>query len=347
MAKHVKLSDLLIFTNQFASMMRSQLQLVDVLDNLAQETPGADLRGAIEDLAHDVRSGVDFGDALANHPGIFSDIFVNVVRSGMESGRLAESLTQVSVYLQKADALSRKVKGALTYPAFMLLVFFGVFNAMVFFILPRFEAIFSTMGKELPGPTQFLLDVGEVWANNWYYIVGGVVFLWFAFLLWIATQEGRYTWDHYKLKMPVVGNLWRMSSLARFLRTFAVQLHNEVALLKALHLSAYATGNAYVENAILLIAEDVERGISISQSFREYDVFSGIVLQMVSAGEEAGTLAELLLSASDYFEQLLDNQTQVVTGLINPILTVVMGFSIAGMMVAAFLPVFSMGSVVG
>ena len=347
MAKQVKLADLLIFTNQFASMMRSQLQLVDVLDNLGQETPHGHLKDAIEDLAEDVRHGVDFGDAMADYPNLFSDIFVNVVRAGMESGRLAESLTQISVYLNKSDVIGRKVKGALSYPIFMLVAFFGVFNAMVFFILPRFAVMFSSMGKDLPGPTQVLLDVGQFWANNWYFIIGGMICFMIGFAIWTATRDGRYIWDQYKMRFPIIGNLWRLAALAKFLRTFAVQLHNEVQLLRALRLAASSSGNAYIEESIFMIADDVERGVSISKAFQEHDVFSGIVLQMIAAGEEAGTLSELLLSAADYFERLLDNQTDIVTSLINPILTVVMGLSIAGMMVAAFLPVFSMGSAVG
>jgi type IV pilus assembly protein PilC len=343
----VKLANLLVFTNQFASMMRSHLPLVTVLENLARETPQKELRETIEEISDGVQSGVDFGDCLAAHPKVFDDVFVNVVRAGMISGKLASSLTQVSEYLEKADAVGRKVKSALSYPIFMLVAFFGVFNAMVFFILPRFAVMFSGSGKELPAPTRILLDIGDVWKENWYFILGGIAILFVAITVWIATQEGRYLWDRFKLNVPIVGNLWRMSALSRFLRTLSVQLHNEVSLLRALQLAASSSGNVYIEESLYHIADDIERGVGISDAFQEYNVFSGIVLQMISAGEEAGTLDELLLSAADYFERLLDNEIGVVTGLINPILTIFMGLGIAGMMVAAFLPVFDMGSAVG
>ena len=347
MASGKDLANLLIFTNQFASMMRSKLQLVDVLDNLAEETPGKALREAVENIASDVRRGIDFGDALASYPRIFGDIFVNVVRSGMEGGRLDESLTQISIYLNKTDIINRKLKGAFSYPIFMAAAFFVMFNAMVFFILPKFESMFTQMNKELPAPTRILLDIGAFWKENWYIILGSIPLMALVVIVWVSTRNGRLIWDEYKLKVPVVGDLWRMAALARFLRTLAVQIHNEVSLLKALVLAAASSGNTFIEEAILMIADDVERGVSVSHAFREYQVFSGIVLQMISAGEEAGNLSELLLSAADYFERLLESKTEAVTGLINPILTVVVGLGIAGMMLAAFLPVFSMGELSG
>ena len=342
----VKLADLLIFTNQFASMMRSQLPLVDVLVNLARETPQKDLRACIEEISEDVENGVDFGDALAAHPDLFDDVFVNIVKAGMMSGRLADSLTQISEYLDKADTISRKVRGALSYPLFMLVAFAGVFNAMVFFILPRFEAMFASFDRELPVATRVFLAIGGFWREHWYLLLGGAALLVIAMLSWLATHEGRYLWDQHKMRLPVVGRLWRMAALSRFLRTFSIQLHNEVELLASLELAATTSNNVFIEESLHLIAEEVERGVSITGSFEKYEVFDGIVLQMIAAGEEAGTLDELLMSAADFFERLLDNQVQVVTGLINPVLTVFMGASIAAMMVASFLPVFDMGSAV-
>lgn len=341
----VKLSELLIFTNQFASMMRSQLPLVSVLENLAQETPQKDLREAIEDISEDVQNGVDFGDALEKRPKLFDDLFVSVVKAGMMSGRLADSLTQISDYLTKTDNVNRKVRGALSYPIFMLVMFFGVFNGMVFFILPRFESMFVSFGKDLPEATRILMTIGGYWRENWYLILGGVGVFVVTWLAWLSTQDGRYLWDQYKMKIPVLGRLLRMSPLARFLRTFAVQLQNEVPLLHALRLAAATTGNTYIEESLYIIADDVERGVSISDAFAKYDVFTGIVLQMIAAGEEAGTLDELLLSAADYFERLLDSQVEMVTSLINPVLTIVMGLGIAAMMVASFLPIFDMGNI--
>lgn len=342
----VRSAHLLIFTQQFASMMRSNLQLVEVLDNLARETPQARLREVVEEVSDKVKHGIDLGDALAEHPNVFSDIYVNVIKAGMMSGRLGESITQISNYLAVMDDVGRKVRSAMSYPIFMVIAFFFVFNGMVFFILPRFSKMFSNFGKELPAPTQILIDLGDFWAANWYLILGGGALGAFSFAVWIASEDGRAIWDKAKLRLPLMGNIWRMGALSRFLRTLAVQIKNEVSLLDALVLSADASDNVYIRETIYQIAEDVERGAGLSNAFREHEIFHGIVLQMIAAGEEAGTLDELMLSSADYFERLLYDQLESVTGMINPLLTVFVGLAVAGMMVASFLPVFQIGSAV-
>lgn len=334
---------LLIFTQQFASMMRSNLQLVDVLDDLARETPQKHLRLAIQDVAERVKHGVGLGDALTEHPGVFGEVYVNVVRAGMASGRLGEAISQVTIYLQVMDQVARQVRGALSYPLFVMAAFFVVFNGMVFFILPRFAMMFKSFNKALPWPTQVLLDIGDFWAAHWYLVLGGIALLVGCFWQWTASEDGRALWDRWKLGIPILGPLWRMAALSRFLRTFAVQVKNEVLLLDALVLSAEASANVYIRDTIYNIAEDVEKGVTVANAFRDYEVFHGIVLQMIASGEESGSLDELLLSAADYFESLLRDRMQTVTGLINPVLTVFVGIAIAGMMIASFMPVFQLG----
>lgn len=333
----------LIFTQQFSSMIRSSLPLVDVLDNLAEETPQRALREVIYDIADDVRSGRDLGEALADHPDAFDDVYVNVVRSGMEAGLLGPALEQIAHYQRVVHETARRVRAALTYPAFVLGAFGVVFNIMVFLILPRFEKMFSSFGRELPAPTVFMLDLGAFWAANWWLLLGGAAVTIAAFALWLKTYEGRRTWDELKLRIPLLGTLWRMAALAKFLRTFAVQVKNDVPALAALGLAADACGNTYLSEVLYDIADSVERGQGIADSFREYDVFHGIVLQMISSGEEAGVLDELLLSSADYFDSLVQDLIDRITSLINPILTIIVGLGIAGMMIACFLPVFQMG----
>ncbi|CAK0773470.1 putative Type IV pilus assembly protein PilC [Gammaproteobacteria bacterium] len=343
----VSTSSLLIFTSQLSSMIRSQLPLVDVLQSLTQETPTGTLRNTMEEVVEDVRHGVDFGDALAEFPLVFDQIYVNIIRAGMMSGRLGESIEHIAIYLKKMDESSGKIRSALAYPIFMFISFIVVLNGMIFFILPRFKAMFSSFGKDLPKITQMLMDFGDWWQANWYWVILGSGLAVIAAGVWVATNEGRYLWDQHKLRLPAVGNLMRLAALSRFLRTFAVQLQNEVELLPSLQLASGAVANVYIEDLINAIIDDIERGKGIAESFREYEVFSGIVLQMIAAGEEAGTLDMLLLSAADYFERLLDNELERWTALINPILTITVGLAVAGMMVAVFLPVFDMGKAVG
>ncbi|PCI40841.1 MAG: hypothetical protein COB46_05935 [Rhodospirillaceae bacterium] len=343
----VKTTHLLIFTEQFSSMMKSSLQLVDVLDNLAKETPQKHLRKVVEMVSRDVKHGLDFGDSLAKHPLVFDDIFVNVVRSGMESGQLSSALGQITTYLQVMDKMTRQIKNAMTYPIFMMAALFAVFNGMIFFILPRFSTMFSSFGKELPPVTQALMEIGDFWASSWYLVIGGGAMIIVGFATWISTVDGRALWDEHKLHIPILGNVWRMGALARFLRTLAVQMKNGVRLLDALFLAGDASNNIYIRDIIYRIANDVSIGKGLAQAFREHAIFQGIVLQMIAAGEEAGKLDDLLLSSADYFDRLLADRLDTVTGLINPVLTMFTGLFVAGMMVAIFMPVFQMGNVVG
>ncbi|CAK0774171.1 putative Type IV pilus assembly protein PilC [Gammaproteobacteria bacterium] len=343
----VPLSSLLIFTSQLSSMIRSQLPLVDVLESLTQETPHGVLRNTMDAVVEDVRHGVDFGDALAEFPDVFDQIYVNIIRAGMMSGRLGDSIEHIAIYLKKINESRDKIRSALTYPIFMFASFIFVLNGMIFFILPRFKEMFASFGSKLPIITQWLMTFADWWRQNWHLVMLTIGVMVFSFIFWIATSEGRYLWDKYKLRILVFGNLIRLAALSRFLRTFSVQLQNEVELLPSLKLAAGTVSNVYIEDLIYSIIFDIERGKGIADSFREYEVFSGIVLQMIAAGEEAGTLDILLLSAADYFERLLDNELERWTALINPILTIIVGLAVAGMMVAVFLPIFDMGKAVG
>ena len=346
MTAAVKLSQLLIFTKQFSAMIASQLQLVYVLENLAKETPHRRMRQTLDDVLDDVLNGVDLGDALAQFPKVFSDVYVNVVRAGMQSGQLGNALAQMAEYLESADAMSRKIRGALTYPMFLLVAFIVVFNVQVLLILPRFEEMFANFDEELPAPTLFMLAAGKFYVQNWPYLLGVIVAVTIGFIAWTSSDDGRRIWDKLKLQVPVIGRTLRLGALSRFLRTLAVQVHNMVPLVTALRLSASASGNRFIEETIFTIADDVELGVGIAESFRRHDIFTGIVQQMIASGEQASELDELLMSAAVYFDSLLNDQVQTMTELINPVLTIVIGLAIAGMMVAAFLPVFQISGAI-
>ncbi|WP_439816526.1 type II secretion system F family protein [Zavarzinia sp. CC-PAN008] len=337
----------LIFGRQFASMIRSGLQLVAVLENLARETPNRPLREAVRDIVRQVSNGTDLADAMARHPQIFNGVFVGLVRTGMESGRLSEALYQIVEYLERVNDVNRRVLSAAAYPLFLLVMFVGTITGMMFFILPQYEKVFKGFNRELPGPTRFLLDLGVVIEDNGLLIasVAGVVLA--GFVAWIATPAGRLHWDRVKMRVPVVGPIWRLAALARFSRTLAVQVSNHISVVRALRLAAAAAGNRHVEVLALGMASDIESGVSVARVFREQELFAGIVAQMVASGEEAGQLDELLLSAAVYFDSLLVQRIDTVTSLVNPTMTAVMGAAISGMMIAAFLPVFDLPGAMG
>ena len=333
---------LVIFAKQFSSMMGSGLQLVSVLDNLARETPHRRLRLAVAEIGRLVTNGSDLADALERYPRLFNGVFVGLVRSGIEAGRLGGALAHIVDYLDRVDQVNRRVAAAAVYPAFVLLTFLGVASGMIFFILPKYETIFRGFGKSLPAPTQFLLDLGHGLTDHAAGLGTALLALVAAVALPLSTARGRQGWVRAKLHLPGMGAVWRLAALARFSRTLAVQVSNHVSVIRALHLAAGAAGNRYVEGLVHGIALDIELGAGITQAFKERELFSGIVLQMISAGEETGRLDELLLSAANYFDSLLMQRIEAVTGLINPVLTAFVGASTAGMMVASFLPVFDM-----
>ncbi len=333
---------LLIFARQFSSMTRSNLRLVTVLDNLARETPQRRLRAAVADVARQVTMGTDLADALDRHPRLFGGVFVGLVRSGLEVGCLGESLGHVVEYLDRVQEVNRRVSSAAVYPVFVLLTFLGVASGMIFMVLPQYQRVFAGFGKALPGPTQFLLSIGDLLRDH--ALTLGVSALLFGTLasVTLSTRSGRLAWDRAKLRVPLFGQIWRLAALARFSRTLAVQTSNHVPIIRALRLAAAAAGNAHVCSLVEGIADDVEVGASVTEAFRSREMFAGIVVQMIGAGEEAGQLDELLLSAANYFDSLLMQRIEMVTGLVNPALTGFVGLSTAGMMMASFLPVFDM-----
>ena len=338
----VRTSSLYIFTRQFSAMIGGRLHLVVALANLARELPRGKLRDVLERVTEDVRAGVDMADSMSSYPKVFSSLYVSIVRSGLNSGQLADALQQLSNYLEQTDTVSKKVRSAMTYPVFVTLVFVVVFHMMTFLILPRFGKMFETLGKDLPGPTQFMMDLGDAYIDNWVLLAiffgGGILML----VTWLATEDGKRLWDEWKLKIPLLGEVWRLTAFARFSRTFGMQLRYGIPAIEALRTSADAASNTYLSDSVHDIATRVEQGSSLKDAFRGEEVFGDVVVQMIATGEEAGTLDELLISASEYFETILLQRLNSITSMINPLLTAVVGMGIAAMMVAAFLPVFEL-----
>ena len=336
-------ADLLVFTRQFAAMINSNLPLVHVLDSLTRETQKKSLRAALQDVVRKVRNGGEFDRALADHPQVFNPTYVGVIRAGLQSGQLAEALQQISEYLTSLDKVVKKMRAAFIYPALLVTAFLITFHILVFGVLPQFETLFGSFGKELPGPTRFVLAIGHVYGAIWPYLLASMAFAAAAFLFWRRTN--RTTYDRLKLRIPLVGPLMRLSALARFAHTLAIQVKNSVSLLEAIRVAAPASNNSYVEESLRQIATDIEHGQGIAQAFARQELFRGVVQQMISAGEQSGELSEPLRSAATYFEGLWVQRVDAVISLINPLLTAIMGLLISGMLIAAFLPVFEASGV--
>lgn len=338
----VSASSLYILTRQFSAMINGRLNLIVALGNLAKQSPRGQLHDVLHDVTEDVRAGADLADALAEHPKIFSRLYVSVVRSGLTSGRLADALSQLSDYMEQRDTVTRNVRTAMTYPIFVTVVFIGVFHMMTFVILPRFASIFGTLNKDLPAPTQFMMDLGDAYIANWPFIAAAVVIAVVSIVVWVSSEEGRTLLDEWKLRVPKFGTMWRLASYARFCRTFGVQLRYSIPAVEALRHSAEASGNAFLESSVQEIADRVENGSTLVDAFDGAETFGNVVVQMIATGEQAGTLDELMISAADYFDTMLIQELRTITSMINPLLTAIVGIAIAGMMIAAFLPVFEL-----
>jgi type II secretory pathway component PulF len=336
-------SDVLVFTRQFAAMVNSNLQLVPVLESLTRETTKRGLRTALQDIVAKVRRGGEFDRALADHPKIFNPTYVGVVRAGMQSGQLGEALQQVSEYLSALDKVMKKMRSAAIYPALLITAFLITFHILVFGVLPRFEVLFSNFGQELPAPTRFVLAIGDVYARSWAMLLAVICAIAAAILIW--TRKNPISFDRMKLRVPLLGPLLRLSALARFSHTLAIQVKNSVSLIEAIRVAAPACNNRYAQASLREIADDIERGQGIAQAFARQELFRGVVQQMISAGEQSGDLGEPLRSAANYFENLWIQRVDAFIAIVNPVLTAVIGLLISGMLIAAFLPVFEVSGV--
>ena len=338
-------ANLLIFTKQFAAMIKNNLPMVPALKSLARETPNRKLRLVLQDILDKVRAGQDFDRALADYPKIFNPTYIGVVRAGMQSGQLGDALTQIYEYMANLDSVIKKARSAMVYPLLLVVSFAIVFHMMVFGILPRFETLFAQFGKPLPGPTQFVLLIGEIYKAIWPSVLTIIAAMSVSLYVWLGLPSGRATFDRIKLSIPLIGPLMRLSALARFARTLGIQVQNSVSLLDAIRVAAPASNNKHVEASLNEIANEIERGQGIAQAFQKQELFRGVVQQMIATGEQTGQLSEPLLSAANYFEALWTQRLDAVITLINPALTAIMGLLISGMLVAAFLPIFEASGV--
>lgn len=339
----LKLDDIVIFTNQLSSMITAEVPLPDVLNNLAEETPNPVLQNAIYDIREQVNRGIDFSDAVAERADIFTPIYINMIRAGMSSGMLKTTLKQLSRYLTQSAETEGKVKSALTYPAIMLVVMTIVVYIMLTRILPMFQTMYNTLGGELPEITRFVLKISaflQEYGLLSFILAGGLAA---GFIIFIKTPDGRYWWDGFRIKIPVLGPLMFKASVSKFIRTLGVMVESNVEIIESLEISGSSTGNVLIEDKIWEATERIKKGWNLADSFRKEEIFPNIIIQMISSGEETGKLDTLLLSAADYYDRIVENTIESVVTFINPAVTIIMGIIVGGMMLAMFAPIVKMG----
>jgi type IV pilus assembly protein PilC len=336
----IKLKDVSVFSRQFATMINSGLSMLRSLYILAEQTESKPLAAIVNQVRLDVERGSSLSAALARHPKAFNRLYVAMVRAGEAGGVLDSVLQRLATTIEKQVELRRKVKSAMTYPAVVSCLVLLLVTAMLLFVIPMFQGIYGQLGGKLPVPTQILINVSNVVRNLWYIVFAGEIAAVWAFRRWINSEEGRKRWDAIKLKMPVFGGLAKKTALARFGRTLSALVRSGVPILESLDIVCETSGNWVVSEAVRDTQQQVKRGEPLSRRLEEHDVFPPMVVQMMAVGEETGALDEMLDKIADFYDQEVEATVNALTSLIEPILIVIMGVVIGGMIIALYLPMF-------
>ncbi len=340
-------ADIAIFSRQMATMMSSGVPLVQSFDIIGQGHENQAMQRMIFQIKNDVEGGTTFAEALRKHPQQFDDLFVNLVNAGEQSGALETMLDKLATYKEKTEALKAKVKKALTYPIAVLVVAFVVTAILLIFVVPQFQDVFSSFGADLPAMTLFVIALSEFMQAQWYVFVIAIGILAYLYKHFNATSaQFRKRKDEISLKIPVVGEIVNKSAIARFARTLETMSTAGVPLVEAMDSVAGATGNSVYYEASLRIKDEISTGTQLQSSMRSSGLFPNMVIQMVSIGEEAGSLDTMLSKVADFFEAEVDNLVDNLTALMEPMIMAVLGVLVGGLIVAMYLPIFQLGSVV-
>jgi type IV pilus assembly protein PilC len=341
LSDRIHLKDIAVFSRQFATMINSGLSLLRSLNILAEQSESKPLAEVVNQVRMDVEKGSSLSQALQKHPKAFGRLYVSMVRAGEVGGALDSVLMRLADTIEKQVELRRKVKSAMTYPVVVALLVLTIVTAMLLFVIPMFQGIYKQLGGTLPAPTQILIDISNVCRKLWFLIpvVGGGGA--YGFRWWINSEEGRKQWDAIKLKVPIFGKLVRKTALARFSRTLSALVRSGVPILESLDIVAETAGNYVVSKAVRETQAAVKRGDPLSKKLEEHPVFPPMVVQMMAVGEETGALDEMLDKIADFYDQEVEATVDALTSLIEPLLIMVMGVCVGGMIISLYLPMFN------
>lgn len=344
--KRIRVKDLALFTRQFATMISAGLPLIQCLEVLTQQMDNPELRVVVRRVTQRIEGGATLNEALRDHPSVFNELFTSMVEAGETGGILDTILERLATHLEKMEALIRKVKGAMTYPMVVFSVSMGATAFMLLFLIPRFAQMFTDFGGELPMPTRIVMGASDLLKHyGWVLVVLGVVGF-IAFKRYRATNNGARRIDGYLLRFPVIGQVVRKGAVSRFARTLGTLLSSGVPLLDGLNVTARAAGNRVVSDAVQQIRTSVTGGSTLAEPMRATGVFPPMVTQMVSVGEETGRLDEMLSKLADFYDDEVDSAVDSLTAVIEPVMIVIMGLIVGGMLIAMYLPMFKLISVV-
>ena len=343
----VKEKQIVVFARIFSTMINSGLPLIQCLDLLAQQETNKTFARAITAIKEDIEGGASLTDALKKYPQIFDELFVNLIAAGESGGILDVILGRLSTYMEKAMKLKRKVKGALTYPISVLVISIGVVTLLLLKVIPVFQKLFADMGGALPAPTQFLVNASAFMQNYFVYMIAGLIALFFAFKQFYHTEKGRVMVDGMLLKMPVFGPLLKKVAVAKFTRTLSTMMSSGVPILDGLAIVSKTSGNRIVEEALMNTRRSISEGKTIAEPLEASGLFPPMVVQMIAVGEHTGALDAMLSKIADFYDDEVDAAVSSMTALLEPFMMVFLGGVVGGMIIAMYLPIFQMASVVG
>jgi type IV pilus assembly protein PilC len=338
----IKMRDIVIFTRQFSTMINSGLPLVQALDILAKQSENKALQEVIRQTVFDVESGHTVADALGRHPKAFNDLYVNMVAAGEAGGILDTILMRLATFMEKNDALVRKVKGAMIYPGVIMSVAGVAIAVLLIFVIPVFEAMFASVNLELPLPTKIVVMMSQFLIGYWWAVIAGVAGAVVLLKRYYATSDGKLVIDRLLLRVPILGDVLRKSAVSRFTRTLGTLISSGVSILDGLEITAKTAGNRVISDAIMASRASIAGGDTIAAPLQKSNVFPPMVISMIAVGEQTGGLDEMLSKVADFYDEEVDAAVSNLLSMLEPIMIVFLGVVVGGMVVAMYLPIFDM-----
>lgn len=343
----IKPKDLAIFTRQLATMMKTGVPLLQAFDIVGRGNPNASVTKLLNDIRTDVETGTSLSVAFRKYPLYFDNLYCNLIEAGEAAGILDQLLDRLAVYMEKTEAIKSKIKSALMYPISVLVVAFVVTAVIMIFVVPAFKEVFANFDANLPGPTLAVIAISEIFVAYWWLIFGGLGGSFYFFMqAWKRNEKMQHIMDRVMLHLPIFGSLVDKSCIARWTRTLSTMFAAGVPLVEALDSVGGAAGNSVYEIATTKIQHEVSTGTSLTVAMGNANLFPSMVLQMCSIGEESGSLDHMLGKAADFYEAEVDDMVAGISSLMEPIIIVILGTVIGGIVVAMYLPIFKLGQVV-
>lgn len=344
--KAPSLDDLILFSRQMYTLMKAGVPMIKSISGLIQSSRNFKIVESLKDIIGNLESGRDLSSSLARHPGIFAPLYISMVKVGEETGRLEESFSRISEYLLREKDTRERIKAAVRYPIFVIVAIAIAVAIINIFVIPAFAGLFDNAGVELPWQTRLLMTTSDFFVQWWPMLLVGIIGSIISAQLYIKTDDGRYKWDHYKLKIPLVGDIIYRASLSRFARSFAMGLKSGVPLIQAMTVVSRSVDNEFICEKILSMRNGIERGESLARTASLTKMFPPLVLQMLSVGEETGQVDDMMEEVAEYYDREVDYDIKNLSASIEPILIVAIGIMVLILALGVFLPMWDIAKVV-